>query len=402
MKKVLIISPTPTHPQNAGNRSRIYNTSATLINEGLEVHFLFVEYESADVAAMQKFWGDKLHILSEPAPGVRNVQGKIINKISHYISRAKLVYYRLKYGRPYSTYNRLVDDNYCFKLDEVVKKLHNEFEFDIVLVEYVYLSRVLLNFGKSVVKLIDTHDILTDRFKIFLDKGLSPQWYSLYKEEERKGLNRADFCIAIQEREKVELSKITTRKILLFGHTVIVPEYNNPEPLFDKRLIFVASDNFINIEGINHFIKAIFSTIKEQHRDIKLLLAGSIINARKDIIEDKNIYFIGQKEDIGEAYKAADIVINPVRIGTGLKIKSIEAMAYGKPFVSFKSGISGMESLVDFEFCLISNSDNEFMNHVLLLIENEQKRAELTKASLKFTEVYNGIASSELLNLLGK
>ena len=45
-KKILVISPTPTHPQNAGNRIRIYNLVSNLKELGHDVHFLYEGRES--------------------------------------------------------------------------------------------------------------------------------------------------------------------------------------------------------------------------------------------------------------------------------------------------------------------------------------------------------------------
>ena len=56
---VLVISPTPTHPVNAGNRRRIYVLLEALEAVGYDFHFAFVTMEDGDEAAMEKRWGSQ-------------------------------------------------------------------------------------------------------------------------------------------------------------------------------------------------------------------------------------------------------------------------------------------------------------------------------------------------------
>ncbi|MBR9704033.1 hypothetical protein GOV12_01370, partial [Candidatus Pacearchaeota archaeon] len=44
-KKILVISPTPTHPQNAGNRARVYDLLRNIKNLGYEIHLVYDDRE---------------------------------------------------------------------------------------------------------------------------------------------------------------------------------------------------------------------------------------------------------------------------------------------------------------------------------------------------------------------
>ncbi|MCI0616683.1 hypothetical protein L0244_27200, partial [bacterium] len=60
-KKILVISPIPTHPQNAGNRARVYSLLSNLRDMNHDVHFLHLKRELGDDKLMQEFWGDKFY-----------------------------------------------------------------------------------------------------------------------------------------------------------------------------------------------------------------------------------------------------------------------------------------------------------------------------------------------------
>ena len=57
MSKLLILSPTPTHPTNAGNRVRIRKWLELCVEAGIDFHFAFFRNEIGDEAAMAKAWG---------------------------------------------------------------------------------------------------------------------------------------------------------------------------------------------------------------------------------------------------------------------------------------------------------------------------------------------------------
>ena len=51
---------------------------------------------------------------------------------------------------------------------------------------------------------------------------------------------------------------------------------------------------------------------------------------------------MGRIDRIEDFYSAVDVAINPMIAGTGLKIKTVEAMNFGVPIVSTISGSEGL------------------------------------------------------------
>ncbi len=58
---------------------------------------------------------------------------------------------------------------------------------------------------------------------------------------------------------------------------------------------------------------------------------------------DLNIVYAGFVDDIFEYFKAADIFLNPILSGGGVKTKAIEAIAYGSTVVSSEFGAMGLD-----------------------------------------------------------
>ena len=51
---------------------------------------------------------------------------------------------------------------------------------------------------------------------------------------------------------------------------------------------------------------------------------------------------LGRVDDLAELYRSARVVINPVLAGTGLKIKTVEALSRLRPIVTWPTGVEGL------------------------------------------------------------
>ncbi len=381
-KKILIISPTPTHPQNAGNRIRIYNMVSFLISQGHEVFFLYSNQEDCDEDGMRHFWGDRYFQVKykKPKPTEKQLYYKKI---------------KTRLNKHYQYYTN-VDDQYNLLLDQEIQKVAGKISFDIVMVEYIFLSKAFLNFDKKVLKVIDTHDVMTNRHKLFLREGKKPIWYSTTKCQERKGIKRADVIIAIQEHEKQHFSRLANRKIVNVGHVVKLEPPVSDIPR--KKLLFVGSNNPSNLYGINDFLSDIFNSLREKYHDLELIIAGNICDKLDD---HKGVLKLGVVENLDEAYDMADIVINPLTIGTGLKIKMIEALGYSKAVLSTDVGAEGLEEGKNKSY-LVTNTLDDYLKALNVLFTDQQKYNMICREAGKLADSWNQSNYKQLENIFNQ
>lgn len=380
-KKILIISPTPTHPTNAGNRIRILNIVDYLIKQGHEVHFLYSDQEKCDEKSMKKYWGDRLYIVkyAKPKPKPENKYAKMIR--NRFNSNIK--------------YYSGVDDHYNIYLDDYIGQLLQKQSFDIVFVEYIFNTKAFFHFPAAVIKILDTHDRMTDRHKLFLKEGKKPIWYSTSKNEEKKGLDRADIIIAIQEKEKSFFFRLTNKTVISVGHLVqLVPPVNMGPPR--EKILFIGSNNPSNLYGINDFIHDVFPLLQKDIPDMELLIAGNICSAIDDF---KGVRKLGEVDDIKTAYDMADIVINPLTIGTGLKIKMIEALGYSKAVISTAVGAEGLENGAGKSY-LLADRPEEYVNEINKIISDPEVYNSLCNNARSFAGMWNNNNTTQLLELI--
>ena len=112
--------------------------------------------------------------------------------------------------------------------------------------------------------------------------------------------------------------------------------------------------------------------LNEQSFNYRILICGrglpSLYNELKNYA-DKNIIYAGFVDDVYAYFKAADIFINPVVTGGGVKTKVVEAMGYGVTVVSCASGAAGIELSVCGEKIKVVN-DNDATAFVKEIMSN--------------------------------
>ncbi len=379
-KKILLISPTPTHPPTAGNRTRIDALLSGLKQLGHDVYFCHIQNERGDEAAMERLWGDSYIAIPYIRP------------------RSALAHWKKRICALFDTgarYTSTIDAWYDSSVDPRITRLHHRIKFDVVVVEYVFFSKVLQLFGNDVLKIIDTHDVFTDRYKSYLKNGQVPQWFSTTRNGEAEGLNRADIVVAITDKERDFFSGLTSKRVITVGHMVALGE---PAQAKDQQhnLLFVASDNPINTDGINQFIAQSFPAIRARVPEVKLVLAGSVC---KGVADHPGVVKLGRVDDLGPVYQSAAVVINPVLFNTGLSIKNLEALGYARPLVTAPVGVEGLEDGAGSAFLVAADAD-EFTRHNVRLLQDAEFAGQLARHAREYAAERNRNIMRQLEDIL--
>lgn len=383
MADLLIISPSPTHPVTAGNRARIYNMMNYFLSKNISIFYVFVGMEPGDNEAMKKFFnGNFLYVDPSPQPLQKySFLKKVRNKIESL------------FPKPKGKLN--IDEWYIPHLNEVIFELFRKYEFKAMLVEYVYMSKAFECVNKNVLKILDTHDIMTNRDEKYLNAGLKPTWFFTNAKQEKKGLDRADVIIAINQNEASFFRNLSRKKVVVNGHstTPSIP-YSNKER---NKILFFASGNDINIHAIQYFLDKIFPLLLKLRPEVKLILAGSICNSIKNI--QPEIEFRGYIDDVEKLYNEIDLVINPIQFGTGLKIKNTEALAFSKPLITTSIGAEGLESAVNKAF-IVRDNPAEFAHTINEVLANNEMYSNLQQEAYEFALNYHNQSYIELDKLI--
>lgn len=376
--RILLISPTPTHPTTAGNRARILSLVRALQSLGHEVHMALATVAMPDLAAMHALLGEgRLHVLRcRESYAIRGFLPRLRRKV-------------LRAAGIEAAYLWGLDDYYDQRLTAQIGELCTRTAFDAACVEYVFMSKALEAVPAGVIKILDTHDRFALRHRSFLEAGQKPQWFSTTVAEEAAGLGRADFVLAIQDVEarafRNELNGTDT-EVITVGHLLEVQEQVQPDT--SCSAVFLASGNPINVDAATYFIERVQPLVRQRRPDFVLKLAGDVANAVND--GGGAVVKLGHVPAVADAFRSAAVAVNPVRMGTGLNIKMLEALACGAACVSSQSGSRGLESYRNVAFTAVPDNDPDAMAQaVLSLLESPQQAKQLSDRAIEVAAQWN-------------
>lgn len=144
-------------------------------------------------------------------------------------------------------------------------------------------------------------------------------------------------------------------------------------------LAFLGSmDWHANVDAVEHFIRHSYPSIKARAPQARVILIGRNPTPaiRALAAEDPSIEVTGTVDDVRPHLARASIMILPLRVGGGTRIKVFEGMAAGLALVSTQVGVEGLP-VVHGEHALLADEPEPFADAVVELIENESRRRQM-------------------------
>ena len=177
--------------------------------------------------------------------------------------------------------------------------------------------------------------------------------------------------------EVVTLSPIDAQKLVDAG--VKVPVYSSfaiidsskdiQEDRGDgKRLTFVGPEvHSPNLIGVTWFLENCWAQLKAKCPGMQFDIIGNWFETRIEEYSAKyqDVQFLGFVDDLYEAIKDSTMIV-PITIGSGIRMKILEASSKGVPFVSTSVGAEGIP-VTSGENCIIADTPETFVEGILKL-----------------------------------
>lgn len=210
---------------------------------------------------------------------------------------------------------------------------------------------------------------------------------------EREWYKRVDHVIAVSETDKERIEGYGGY-VTVVDNGVDLQYYGAQDiPNNADSIVYTASfDTFANQDAVHYFMREMYPYIKMKVPNIKVSFVGkdppsSIVKyGHKD---PSSILITGTVPDVRKYIGSAAVVIVPLRIGGGSRLKILEAMAMKKPVVSTTVGAEGL--IVESEKNIIIADDPiEFSNRVIKLLKDKRAQHELGMAGWNVVkEIYD-------------
>ena len=175
----------------------------------------------------------------------------------------------------------------------------------------------------------------------------------------------SDIVIALNQRDNQLIQQHYNRSADALIPVSFADKYTSSD--FQKQRLFenpplclFFGTNFpANTDGLLWFIKEVFP-----HVNIRLQIVGKgMEKIKSQLPNDSRIELYGTVPDLKEFLENSDIVISPIFKGSGMKVKTCEAMMYGKTIIGTNEAFEGYN--VDFEKVgALANTKEEFIEAI--------------------------------------
>jgi glycosyltransferase involved in cell wall biosynthesis len=272
----------------------------------------------------------------------------------------------------------------------------NKNHFDIIQVDFITLAPLVYILPGDSLKVLVHHELRYIRIKREVDLFENREPYDVcrleaIKDQETSLLKRFDKIITLTENDKKILSEsIPSGKIYVSPATIKSDQKQNRvfSP-FRNKLVFIGSSIHLpNKDGIQWFINSVMPIIEKEIPDIHLDIIGSWDNQFIKKYSRKNVNFMGFVEDLTSAVRSSLLIV-PVRIGSGMRLKIIEAINHKVPFITTTIGVEGLDFENDKD-CIIADIPESFANGIVRLSKDASGQQEFVNhAAIKLKKKYS-------------
>jgi glycosyltransferase involved in cell wall biosynthesis len=387
---VLLISHVVPYPPAAGNEIRILKMVNWLKSRGFRIVML-LNHEPLST---------EQRIDLENAVGTVHFVGDDYGAEFSWVATKRYLYRRLKEILAHEHFDSFLhklrfcaskqkrldsDDVKAFfasdRLIRMTSHLCENYRPSAVIAEYIFAAPCLDVVPRGVLKIIDTHDMFSRKKAEVVAYGVDDP-LACTPQEERDYLLKSDLVIAIQPNEaRMFRALVGARDVITVGIDFDVLDEIDNSQVVPGRILIVGSDNPLNQHGLETFYDRAWPIIRAGYPEAVLRVVGKVANHLQT--DDERVQRVGWVANLDEEYRRAAVVINSTQAGTGLKIKSVEALCRGKALVGTPNSVDGIDSNGEVPY-IVCDDWHTFADQVLMLLRSEAERTRLERLALKF------------------
>jgi glycosyltransferase involved in cell wall biosynthesis len=388
--KIAIISIVFPYPVDNGGSAGTFN----LIEESRHQHditFICPNVNEEKKQGLQKLWPN-VNIITTPQHKTDSVFLKAYKfslKAKQKLSGVKTDYF---FPRSHLAINDLSKCYYPGFLEKI-EEVFEQNQFDIIQVEFIEFAGLIHFLPVNTPKIFIHHEIRFKRlemeYKTLPNVSLADKFHiEATKDLEIALLNHYDKVVTVSEQDHVYLAEAGVVKEKLFTSPLPIKLKNevlNQPFVFKNKLVYLGPENhYPNLDAVHWFLENCWDKISIANPNLKFQIVSKWSKEFKKIHKNKkNIEFLGFVDDLSTVLDGA-IMIVPLRIVSGMRMKILESISWNVPIISTSDGAEGLP-MVDGENCMIANSSLEFIEKVSTLIKSNELANKFVTESQKLT-----------------
>lgn len=201
---------------------------------------------------------------------------------------------------------------------------------------------------------------------------------------ERRAWGRADVVAALTEEDRRVIRASGIPRVHLVPDGIDRPARPPVRTAADAAPVITFIANFAyepNVDAAVHFAADVLPLIVEAVPDAHLMLVGNGPPPQVQALAGPSVTVTGRVPDVGEYLQGATVVICPLRVGGGVKVKMLEALAHGKAIVSTRVGVQGLGGDVG-QAVAVADSAGDMAAAVIDVLRDPGRRHRLEAAAV--------------------
>jgi glycosyltransferase involved in cell wall biosynthesis len=143
---------------------------------------------------------------------------------------------------------------------------------------------------------------------------------------------------------------------------------------------------FPNYDAALYFYHKIFPYIKQKCPDITFYVVGNHpLPKLKRLESNRDIVVTGHVPETRPYFAQSAVFVSPLRGGSGIQVKNLEAMAMGVPVVTTSVGAAGIEAKVGHDL-IVADEPKEFASKVIQLLDDLELRQQIGQNGRRLVE----------------
>lgn len=187
-------------------------------------------------------------------------------------------------------------------------------------------------------------------------------------------------------------------EILIVPNGVDHEKYHPMDREKKYDLVFTGNMSYApNVNAVEYLANDILPIVWKTLPEVKMYIAGATPDPRVKKCANEKIIVSGWLDDIRTAYAESRVFIAPMRIGTGLQNKLLEAMSMRLPAITSPLANASLGAKPNEEILVGSNAQ-EMAQHIVTLLTDKEKADRLAQAGFDFTNrVYDWGKATEVM-----